>query len=436
MKRLVVYSLFLLACNQKQPEKATVGSDWPSFLGPTFNSVSTEKGILKEWPKNGLKILWEAELGIGYAPPVIGKGKLFHVDRISNDIVTTCRDAKTGKEIWRHQYPTSYDDFYGYEPGPRACPVLDDDRVYIHGPEGMLVCIETATGKEVWKIDTAKEFHIHQNFFGVGSVPLIFEDLLIVPVGGSPPGDRPDDFREVKGNGTGIVAFDKKSGKEKYRLSDELGSYSSPILAKLKGETRGLYFGRGGLVIFDPKNGKLDCQFKWRARSLESVNAANPIVIGDKILLTECYEKGAVLLEYQPGKLKEVWTDGDNDRDDKRLMCHWNTPIHVDGYVYGSSARHEPQAELRCLRLADGQLMWNEPDLSRSSLLLIDDHFLCLTERGVLILLKVNPKKFEEVGRWKTDLKYPTWAAPIVSNGLLYLRGKGKLICCELIPQK
>ena len=412
------------------------GSDWPCFLGPTYNSVSTEKGVPIKWPNEGLKILWETELGIGYPPPVVSQGRLFHVDRIENKIRTSCRNSESGKLLWKHEYATDYEDFYGYEPGPRASPVVSDGLVFIYGPDGVLLALDVIKGTEIWKVNTKADFNFQQSFFGVGSVPVVEGNLLIVPVGGSPKG-RVDDFRDVKGNGTGLVAFDKKTGKEKYRITDELASYSSPILATIDDRRWGFYFARGGLVGFEPKSGKVDFQYKWRARSLESVNAATPVVIKDQVVITECYEKGTAVVKVSPGKVTEVWTDAKKDRDDKSLMCHWNTPIHVDGYLYASSGRHEPQAELRCVRLEDGQLMWNEPELSRSSLLMVDGHFLCLTERGVLLLLKINPKKFEEVARWKIpDMKYPTWAAPVLSHGLLYIRGKGRLICCELIPEK
>ena len=104
--------------------------------------------------------------------------------------------------------------------------------------------------------------------------------------------------------------------------------------------------------------------------------------------------------------------------------------------MYGSSGRHENEAELRCVELATGKVMWKEPGLTRSSLTAIDGHFLCMTERGELLLLKINPQKFEEVAKWQTDLDSPTWAAPVVSHGLMYIRGKDRLMCVELIPEK
>jgi outer membrane protein assembly factor BamB len=411
-----------------------VGTDWPTFLGPTQDGVSPEKGILTKWPREGLKVLWETRMGLGFAPPVVSRGRLFHFDRFGENNQLTCRNAENGQLLWKFAYPTDYEDRYGYSPGPRACPAVDDDRVYIYGAEGMLHCLTVADGRLVWKLDTQKEYHVHQNFFGVGSVPVVDGDLLIVAVGGSPKGPRPVDFREAQGNSTGIVAFDKRTGKEVYRATDELSSYASPVVTTVGGRRLGLYFARGGLVAFDPKTGKVDFRFPWRAKIEESVNASNPVVVGDKVLITECYGPGSALLKVRPGKAEPLWTDADRDREDRALECHWNTPIHVDGYVYGSSGRHENGAELRCVELATGKVAWAEKGLSRSSLTQIDRHFLCLTERGELFLMKVDPKKFDPVAKWVTDLDYPSWAAPVVSHGLLYVRGKDRLICAELIP--
>src|SRR5262245_52293054 len=410
------------------------GTDWPTFLGPTQDGVSPEKGILTKWPRDGLKVLWETRMGLGFAPPVVSRGRLFHFDRFGENNRLSCRNAETGQLLWKFDYPTDYEDRYGYSPGPRSSPDVDDNCFYIYGPEVMLYFMTVAHGKPLWKLDTEKEYHVHQNFFGVGSVPIVDGDLLIVAVGGSPKGPRPVDFREAKGNGTGIVAFDKRTGKEVYRTTDELASYTSPVVATIAGRRLGLYFARGGLVGFDPKTGKVGFRFPWRSQLEGRGNASHPGVVGDTVLITECYGPGSALLKVRPGKAEPLWTDAERAREDRALACHWNTPIHMDGYVYGSSGRHENEAELRCVELATGKVAWAEKRMSRSSLTLIDGHFLCLTERGELFLVKVSPKQFEPVARWVTDLDYPSWAAPVVSHGLLYVRGKDRLICAELIP--
>jgi outer membrane protein assembly factor BamB len=425
------------------------GSDWPCFLGPTGDSVSSEKGILTRWPADGLPVKRELKLGNGYGMPVISRGRLFHFDRIRDRARLRCFESETFEHLWSFEYPTQYVDKYSYSNGPRCCPVVDGARVYIYGAEGLLHCLRVQDGQEVWKIDTTKEFNVEQNFFGVGSTPVVEGDLLLVVVGGSPPGLPPEDFRELKGNGSGLVAFDKYTGKIRYRVSDELASYTSPVLATIDGRRWCFVFARGGLLGLEPATGKIDFHYPWRARDLESVNAANPVVVGNKVLITETYGPGSALLEVRPGGCKEVWTDLEKGKREKSLMCHWNTPIHVDGYVYGSSGRHTEEASLRCVELATGKVMWSVPGLTRSSLLLVDGHFVCLTEEGAALLIKVNPKRYEEVAKMtlrRNDvqgdpeaanlLHYPCWAAPTLSHGFLYLRGKDRLVCVELIPEK
>jgi outer membrane protein assembly factor BamB len=429
----LITGLFLIAFSSS----VLAGADWPTILGPTRDGVSTETGIISPWPKAGLKKLWECPLGVGYAPPVVAAGKLYHFGRFDDNARLTCVDAATGKEVWKFEYPTAYVDRYGYEPGPRACPVVDGDRVYLHGVEGMLVCVKSLDGTLLWKVDTKEKYSFQQNFFGVGSVPVVDGDLLIVAVGGSAKGPRPVDFRTVKPNGTGFVAFNKLTGEVKYAAGDELASYASPVIATLEGKKTALYFSRHALVGFDPGTGQPRFRYPWRAKIEESVNAANPVVIGDKIFLSECYGPGSVLLDLKDGKVREVWSDAEKDRIDKSLLCHWNTPIHVKGYVYGCSGRHDNDADLRCIELATGDVKWVKRKTFRSTLLLVDNHFVSLSEYGILSLIRVNPEKYDEVSHYEVpDLEYPCWAPPVLSNGIMYLRGKGKLIALELIAKK
>ncbi len=431
---LRLFTVFLLTLTLTPTLPA---GDWPTFLGPTRDGASAEKGIITPWPAKGLKQVWECELGVGYAPPVIAGGTLYHTDRFADTIRLTARDAATGKFLWKYSYDTEYRDFFGYDPGPRACPVIDGDRAYLFGPDGVLCCVATTTGKELWKVDTKAKHFFHQNFFGAGSVPLIDGDLIIVTVGGSEKGPRPADLRDAKPNGSALVAFDKKSGAEKWVSGNELSSYSSPVVATIDGKRTGLYFARGGLLGFDPQTGKVGFHHKWRAKSEESVNASNPVVVGDKVLLTECYGPGAAFLDLRGGKPKEVWTDADKDAGDKAMACHWNTPIHAGGFVYGSSARHTEDGDIRCIDLATGDVKWQKRRTKRCSLTMIDGHLISLSEYGDLTLLKVNPAKYDEVSKYEVPgLDYPCWAAPVVSNGLLYVRGKEKLIALELIPKK
>ena len=416
------------------------GNDWPVFLGPLGNGVSGEKGIIAPWPPEGPRVVWKKRVGVGYGMPVVSRGRLFQFDRQGDEACLSCLRSESGEPLWTFKYPTQYEDYYGYNNGPRCCPIVDDDRVYIYGAEGMLHCLRAYDGALVWKVDTKTEFGVVQNFFGVASVPVVEGDLLIVQVGGSPPGASQELSPSMKGNGTGIVAFDKLTGRVRYRVTDELASYASPALATVNGHRWCFVLARGGLIGLEPATGKVDFHFPWRARALESVNAANPVVVGDQVFISETYGPGSALLRVRPGSYDVLWTDAEK-RWDKSMQCHWSTPIYHEGHLYGCSGRHAENADLRCIEWATGKVNWRQPDLSRTSLLMVDGHFICLGENGRLLLLKINPDQYEEVSRLGPDgngqpvLRYPCWAAPILSHGLLYIRDRNNLVCFELIPE-
>jgi outer membrane protein assembly factor BamB len=429
----------------------TDGDDWPRFLGPTGDSVSAETGVAP-WPKEGPRVVWTKPLKDGYGAPAVSRGRLFVFDRVANRMRLRCLKSETGESLWQQDYPTDYQDLYSYSPGPRCSPVVDRDRVYTCGPEGMLYCRRAEDGKEIWKVDTKAKFGFVQNFFGVGCSPAVEGDLLITQVGGSPAGTtekRPT--LDLKGDDSGVVAFDKYTGEVKYHVTDELASYSSPVLATIGGRRWCFVFARNGLIGLEPGTGKVDFHYRWRAeKELESVNASNPVVVGDRVFISETYgpRAGSALLEVKPGECKEVWTDAEKAPREKSMQCHWNTPIYVDGYLYGCSGRHPDNADLRCVELATGKVKWREKGMTRTSLLLVDGRFVCLAEDGVVRLLKVNPDKYEEESRaelfergkdGKPDpdaplLKEPCWAAPVLSHGLMYVRGADRLVCLELIP--
>ena len=341
----------------------TTGVDWPVFLGPSGNSKSPETGILKEWPATGPKLVWQRPLGEGYGAPTISRGRLFQFDRFGDKARLYCLNAETGEPLWQHEVATEYEDMYGYNNGPRCSPVVDGDRVYAYGVDGMLFCCRVTDGEPLWQVDTAKQFGVIQNFFGVGSTPVVEGNLLIAMVGGSPPESQSvarGDLRRVAPSGTAIVAFDKLTGDVKYKLGDDLASYASLKLATIDDRRWCFAFCREGLLGFEPASGKLDFQYPWRATILESVNASMPVVAGNQVFISETYGPGSTLLAASPGKSEVVWQDSERRRA-KAMQTHWNTPIYLDGYLYASSGRHSENAELRCIEWTTGESPLERP---------------------------------------------------------------------------
>ena len=159
---------------------------WPTFLGPNQDGKSSQKDILKDWSDGKLKLLWQYETGKGYCIGSVADGKFYHFGLYEDQTRLTCLDCTSGVADWTFKYKSKYDDLYGFDAGPRATPIVDGNHVYIYGVEGQLHCLDKTNGEVVWKKDLNKQFGVIQNFFGVASSPTIFEDLIIVMVGGSP----------------------------------------------------------------------------------------------------------------------------------------------------------------------------------------------------------------------------------------------------------
>ncbi len=418
--------------------------DWPRFNGPFDNATTIETNLSTESGTLKIRKVWELTKGEGYASPAVTKERLilFHLDDSSE--IIEARNPEKGDKIWSYNYPARYRDRYGYSNGPRASPVIWNDKVYAHGVTAVLTCLDLNTGKLIWKRDLKSEFKIPDYFFGKGSNPIVSEGSLILNVGG--------------GNNECVVAFDLLTGKTKWIVKDSWGaSYSSPVNATIHerkvclvftgGESRPPH---GGLLVIDSKNGQKLTRFPWRSSSYESANAVPPIPISNnRIFLSECYEKGGVMLSLDSNfSAKIEWHK-------PKYNIHWMTPITIDNHMYGIAGRHQRGAEVFCTRLDNGEESWRKRliwqsqfmdreinlELFRGSLLGLGDYFIGLSELGSLTLLKMNPAGFKILDTKQLFFAPGTWTLPALSHGLLYIMqnepdrssGKGpRIICYDL----
>jgi hypothetical protein len=430
---------------EKFPRKVN-GDDWCRFLGPDGNGHARERGVDPELWQPHPPILWTLPLGVSYGAPAIVGDRLYQFDRYANHERLTCYDLTIPQELWRWESPVQYEDMYGYNNGPRCSPIIDGDLIFLYGVAGGLYCVERSSGNLVWERNINRDYAVVTNFFGVASNPVVYQDLLLVMVGGSPPQSHlvpSGQLNLVEPNGSAIVAFDKRTGEERYRLGHDLASYASLSVQEVAGQPTGLAFLRNGLLAWLPENGKALFEFPWRADMLESVNAAMPVTDGKRVMVSESYQIGTVMLEGSAEPWEVVWKDG-GPRNRCRFRAHWATPVLIDGYLYGCSGRNPADSDFRCLRWEDGQVMWTQRSHERSSVLAVDGYMVVLGEYGKLELIRPNPTECEviaqvDLGRISAPdgqpyLQYPCWAAPVLSHGLLYVRGNDRLICMQLIP--
>jgi outer membrane protein assembly factor BamB len=390
---------------------AAAAADWPSLLGPARNGISDETGLVQSWPKQGPPLVWQRNVGQGYSGPVVADRRLILFHRLGDKEVVEALDAATGKERWRFDYPTSYVDDYGKGDGPRSTPLVADGRVYTLGAEGELHCLELESGKKVWHRSLAADYRPVKGFFGVGTSPLVEGDLLLVNVGAKK---------------AGIVAFDRRTGREVWKATDHEASYSSPVAATIDGVRHVFFFTREGLVALDPKTGAVRFSKRWRSRQHASVNAATPVVVGDHLFLSACYGTGAVLLKVRKDGVDEVWSN------DEALSNHYTTSIPRDGLLYGFDGRQEEGARLRCVELKTGKVHWSRDGLGCGCMILADGNLIVLSEAGDLLLVEPTPQGYREKAHAPALLTGPCRAPLALADGLLYARDGKKLVCWNL----
>jgi outer membrane protein assembly factor BamB len=385
--------------------------DWPQFLGPTRDGVAAREDLAAKWPAGGPPVVWKMEVGHGFAGPVAAGGKLILFHRMGDVERVECMDALTGKPVWAAEYPTNYQDDFGFDDGPRAMPTIAGDRVYTFGAEGALHCWDFKTGKQVWAVDTKKQFAAGKGYFGMACSPLVEGNAVVLNLGG--------------GDGAGVVAFDKESGKVLWKATDDEASYSSPIAATIHGTRYVFVFTRAGLVGIDPPTGKVLFRFPWRARMDASVNAATPLVVDDMVFISASYNTGAALLRIGEKGPEKIWSGDD------AMSNHYATCVVADGFLYGFDGRQEHGPNLRCVELKTGKVRWSEEHFGAGNVLLAGKQLLVLTEKGELISAPASPEGFKPTGRAQI-LGFGTRAYPALADGLLYARGKDKLVCMDL----
>lgn len=401
-------------------------ADWPFWLGLQYDGTFAETGWRKDWPESGPPRLFEIPVGIGYSSVAVADGNLILFHRIRNELHVDNLDPETGKRKWRYSYPTNFRDPYGYSAGPRCCPLIDlstqPRRVFTLGSKGVLMALNLDTGEKLWGHELKREHNLPPNFFGVGAAPFLHGDRLYLNLGGTQ-------------RGSGLTfAFNKAAGTIAWKQPTGGGSYAAARIAKIDGADQLFIFHRTGMTCFDPADGRKRWEFPWMSRTHESVNAATPVIVDDIVFFSATYRTGGVALSVSKDSYELLWKDDLNSRE-KSLDTHWCTSIHVDGYLYGFSGRHEPGSTLRCVDLKTGKVEWSwESYLGRGALLYSDGHFIGLGERGDLTLLQLTPTGHKELRRVPDVLAYPAWTVPTVSNGLLYLRDEEKLICMDLRP--
>jgi outer membrane protein assembly factor BamB len=389
--------------------------DWPQWLGPHRDGTTREK--VAPW-KGAPKVLWRRAVTDGHSSPVVVGDRVFLHTKVKDKDAEqlTAYDAKTGEPVWQKSYPRGkFFSIFGV--GPQATPAVAGGRVYTHGVTGILSCYDAKSGKRLWQVDTQKKFSAPKLFFGVACSPLVEDGKVMVNVGGK---------------GSGVVAFDAKTGAVAWQKLDSTASYSSPIAVGKGKDRQVIFLTQQGLASLSPGG---DVFWTYPLVDKLDENATTPTT-ADGLLVAGSIKSGSVGLEMKEAGGKPAVS---RQWKNEKLTCYFSTPVPVGEYLYlvtGQPTIVNPEAALHCVQTKTGKVVWTKEGIGQYHGALTrtgDDKLLLFTDLGGLILLDPNPKGYKELASSKVCGK--AWAHPALSNGRLYLRDEKELICLEL-PEK
>jgi outer membrane protein assembly factor BamB len=374
---------------------------------------------MKDWPTEGPKQLWKTPLSGGFSSIAIVDDRVFTQTKEMNQEVIVCLEAATGKEVWRYRYDCDYTAFPTFtgggmpasRTGPRATPVVAGDNVYVLGATGTLVCLEAKTGKKVWQQDLLRIANRKCPSHGYCGSPLVVGERVYVNPGGP--------------NGNSIAALATKDGAVVWHTLDDPDGKATPIWVDVGGSPQVIFFTGVGAIGVAPEDGKLIWRYPWSTRF--DLNIATPIYSNGQVFISSNYGSGgAVFRLTNTEKPETVWKE-------LSMQNHISTSVLYECHLYGFS-----EHRLRCVDFQTGKVMWDKTGLGRGTLLVANGHLIILGDHGQLVLAKATPAAFTQVSRCQVfNQETLTWTVPVLSNGRLFIRSQDSLIALDLrAPEK
>ncbi len=422
-------------------------SDWPQHLGPTRNSISPEKGVLRNWSTNGPEVLWTVSVGRGYGGPVVKGGKVYLLDRDDNvGDNLRCLDLATGKELWNFAYDAPGTVMF---PGSRSVPTVDGHHVYSCGHNGDLYCVDINTHKPVWNKNVWKDFGGGRiPMWAITQCPLVYGDLLIVA---------------SQAHEAGVVAYEKLTGAVQWKTpSLGLISYASPAIVKVDGKDHVVMvtsstnpFQRtrpenemGNVVGMDPLTGEILWKYdKWECH----IPVASALDGGDnKVLIVGGYELGALMIKVEK-QADGAYTSTELFRTEE-FGDQTKPPVQYKGHFYAQYGTNSRRDGMVCMS-TEGKILWKtkrSPDFNKGSMILADDLILATDGAQTLYLIEPDPSGFKQLtsarllgergtGSENDPLasrvggQTQNWAPMALADGKLLIRDQARMKCIKVV---
>ena len=387
---------------------ASHADDWLQWRGPDRAGISTETGLLDEWPPEGPEVNWQIEtLGHGYGTVVV-QGEAIYVQgtRDGQSAVFRLR-AGDGGEVWNRKLGPLYD-HPDRGDGPRSVPTIVGDSLFVLNGMGEVGRIAKDSGEVIWQFNMLERFGSPNTRWGISESPLVVRDRVFVMPGG---------------RDGAIAALSAADGSTIWRSSElgDVASYSSLILRQIGGAEVLLGFtGEAGVGV-RADDGKLLWRYE-RPSTQNAINITTPVLEDNLVFYTASYGVGGGALAITPEG------EGGSFRSEEayfgtRLQNHHGGVVAHEGTLYSFFG-----PALTAVDAKTGEVHWRDRSVGKGSLVMADGKLFMLSERNQVGLAVATAEGYEERGRFEIEKRGgPTWAHPVVANGAFYIRDQAFL---------
>jgi len=438
MKRLIplfsILVLFLVSVTTAKDK------NWSQWRGSDGTGVSSETNLPAEW-SSSKNIKWKTPLsGGGHSSPIVWGSRIFLTAEIEGDVVPgaeavkhiaegsdykhpdavgadrqhtfklICLERDSGKILWeQNAYEgTVYDDRHRKSSHASPTPATDGKNVFAYfGTEG-LYCYDFA-GKMIWK---ASPGPIATLGMGTATSPVLFENLVVLQCD------------EDNGEKSFIVAYDKKTGKEAWKVARKVQvSWTTPLIVRGPQRHELITNGNELIISYDPSTGNE----LWRTKGHESNAIATPVIGHEMVFISAGYPLKRTLAI-------KLGASGELDSLNANIVWRYNkgsayvpSPILYGDYFYILTDR----GMMSCLDAKSGKLIYEGarlpiPATFTASPVAFDGKILLTSEDGDTFVIKAGPQH-EVVATNSID--EPVYASPAISDGMIFLRGEKNLYC-------
>jgi outer membrane protein assembly factor BamB len=346
-------------------------ADWPQPFGPNRDGWSNSAAI-GDWNASAPTVLWLAELGSGYAGPIIVGDQVIAYHRVDDEEVLQSFSLADGTSRWSTPWKCTFGGGMDPDQGPRCTPVMAQGIIVCYSPSGELRGVDASGGAVVWERSLASDYDGEEGYFGISTTPIVWNNVVVAIVGGK---------------SAAIVGVDLKTGKTRWTAGEGNAEYASPIAIEADGKSRIVCVLQTETYAIDPRDGSIAWQIPYGNRGTK-VQAATPIRVGDdSLFLTASYNIGALSVSASDGKAN--WQSKD------LISSQFASPIFAASSIYGCHGREDggPVA-LRCIDPQTQTVQWTKERFGVAHLIGAGNQLLACKQSGQLEVFDADSTAF------------------------------------------